>query len=114
MSSPLRFLSDLGILLYCSTTVHAILVHVIRSSTVVVLHNMYHTNIVCYLALQVGNDINRVVGDMRVISDGLGSGVTPEQLQTSITLGEQWLEEIRLIFETLSLSLIKLSGMIEP
>ncbi len=32
---------------------------------------------------------------MRVISDGLGSGVTPEQLQTSIKLGNQWLEDIK-------------------
>ena len=32
---------------------------------------------------------------MRVISDGLGSGVTPEQLETSVELGRQWLEAIK-------------------
>jgi hypothetical protein len=28
---------------------------------------------------------------MREIADGLGSGVTPEQIQTSIDLGNEWL-----------------------
>lgn len=32
---------------------------------------------------------------MREIADGLGSGVTPEQLETSVKLGKQWLEQIR-------------------
>lgn len=32
---------------------------------------------------------------MREIADGLGSGVTPEQLETSVELGKQWLEEIK-------------------
>ena len=32
---------------------------------------------------------------MREIADGLGSGVTPEQLETSVDLGKQWLEEIK-------------------
>lgn len=32
---------------------------------------------------------------MREIADGLGSGVTPEQLETSVELGKQWLDEIK-------------------
>ena len=44
---------------------------------------------------QVGGEIAQVTGDMRVIADGLGSGVTPEQIQTSIELGQQWLDEIK-------------------
>ncbi len=44
----------------------------------------------------VSDDLSRVVSDMRVIADGLGSGVTPEQLNTSIGLGNRWLSEIKL------------------
>ncbi len=32
---------------------------------------------------------------MREISDGLGSGVTPDQLEAAVDLGDEWLEEIR-------------------
>ena len=32
---------------------------------------------------------------MRVIADGLGSGVSPEQLEQSVRLGNQWLDEIK-------------------
>ena len=45
--------------------------------------------------LQVGNEISRVTSDMRVIADGLGSGVSPEQLEQSVRLGNQWLDEIK-------------------
>ncbi len=34
---------------------------------------------------------------MRDISDGLGSGVTPEQLEASVELGNTWLNEIKLV-----------------
>lgn len=44
---------------------------------------------------QVGNEISRVTSDMRVIADGLGSGVSPEQLEQSVRLGNQWLDEIK-------------------
>ena len=47
------------------------------------------------ITLQVGDEINQVTTDMRVISDGLGSGVTPEQLQTSVEMGKRWLEQIK-------------------
>jgi methyl-accepting chemotaxis protein len=44
---------------------------------------------------KVGNEIAQVTNDMREIVDGLGSGVTPEQLEASVDLGKQWLEEIK-------------------
>ena len=36
-----------------------------------------------------------MTNDMREIADGLGSGVTPEQLETSVQLGKEWLDEIK-------------------
>lgn len=45
---------------------------------------------------KVGREMARVTSDMREISDGLGSGVTPEQIETSVALGRQWLEEIKM------------------
>ncbi|TRY60964.1 hypothetical protein TCAL_05712 [Tigriopus californicus] len=44
---------------------------------------------------KVSDEIARVTKVMREIADGLGSGVTPEQLETSVKLGKQWLEQIR-------------------
>ena len=39
-------------------------------------------------------EINQITNEMREIADGLGSGVTPEQLEASVELGKQWLAEI--------------------
>ena len=36
-----------------------------------------------------------MTNDMREIADGLGSGVTPDQLETAVKLGEEWLEDIK-------------------
>lgn len=32
---------------------------------------------------------------MQDIADGLGSGVTPKQIETSVELGRQWLNEMK-------------------
>jgi laminin alpha 3/5 len=40
---------------------------------------------------KVGVQIMSITKEMREIADGLGSGVTPEQIQTSIDLGNEWL-----------------------
>jgi len=44
---------------------------------------------------KVREDVDAAIEEMRVVADGLGSGVTPEQLNSSIELGERWLEDIR-------------------
>ncbi len=44
---------------------------------------------------KVGVEIMAVTNEMREIADGLGSGVTPEQIQTSINLGNEWLEDMK-------------------
>ena len=33
--------------------------------------------------------------EMRKIADGLGSGVSPDQIRSSIDLGTTWLQEIK-------------------
>ena len=33
--------------------------------------------------------------EMRKIADGLGSGVSPDQIRSSIELGTNWLQEIK-------------------
>lgn len=36
--------------------------------------------------------IRQITQEMKEIADGLGSGVTPEQIKTSVDLGNQWLD----------------------
>jgi hypothetical protein len=31
-----------------------------------------------------------VTNEMKIIADGLGSGVTPKQIETSVELGRSW------------------------
>jgi hypothetical protein len=39
---------------------------------------------------QVGSEIYSVTNEMKIIADGLGSGVTPKQIETSVELGRSW------------------------
>ena len=39
--------------------------------------------------------IVNTTNEMREIADGLGSGVSPEKIRTSISYGEDWLQEIK-------------------
>ena len=32
---------------------------------------------------------------MKIIADGLGSGVTPKQIETSVELGRSWLNDMK-------------------
>ena len=44
---------------------------------------------------KVGVEIMAITKEMREIADGLGSGVTPEQIQTAIDLGNEWLDAMK-------------------
>ncbi len=44
---------------------------------------------------KVGIQILGTTREMKQIADGLGSGVTPDQIKTSIDLGNEWLETIK-------------------
>ncbi len=44
---------------------------------------------------RAGAEMDTVIRDMREIVDGLGSGVSPEQIEASVEFGRQWLEEIK-------------------
>ena len=49
--------------------------------------------IYCYN--QVRSKIMNTTNEMRKIADGLGSGVSPDQIRSSIDLGTTWLQEIK-------------------
>ena len=44
---------------------------------------------------KVSNDIRQITADMQEIALGLGSGVTPDVLETAIETGNQWLREMK-------------------
>ena len=44
---------------------------------------------------RVGDKIMESIAEMKEIADGLGSGVTPDQIKTSIDLGNEWLETMK-------------------
>lgn len=44
---------------------------------------------------KVRADMERATKDMKAVADGLGSGVTPDQLETSVQLGKEWLDSMK-------------------
>ena len=45
---------------------------------------------------KVKSSIEKITKEMEQIADGLGSGVTPDQIKTAIDLGNEWLDEMKL------------------
>ena len=43
----------------------------------------------------MGAEIYLVTNEMKIIADGLGSGVTPKQIETSVELGRSWLNDMK-------------------
>ena len=44
---------------------------------------------------QVRSQIVNTTNEMSEIADGLGSGVSPDKIRTSISYGEDWLQEMK-------------------